>query len=295
MPIEQAARELERIVTLDRDVEQLGTGYGGEMGPAEGPVWWREKGYLLFSDISNDRRLKWTPGLGVTVYQESTNRANGLTRDRQGRLIACEHESRRVTRVEPDGSITVIANSYRGWRLNRPNDAVVRSDGSIFFTDPATFDVESELDLFGVYRVTPDLSRINLLIRDFVLPNGLAFSPEESVLYISDSRRGHIRAFDVEPNGTLALATDRVFHELDGDGSGVPDGMKVDVEGNVYCTGPGGIWIIDASGKLLGRILTGPEPPSNVAWGEDDWKTLFYTTRHSLGRIRLKIGGVPVP
>ena len=294
MPIEQAARELERIVTLDRDVEQLGTGYGGEMGPAEGPVWWREKGYLLFSDISNDRRLKWTPGLGVTVYQESTNRANGLTRDRQGRLIACEHESRRVTRVEPDGSTTVIANSYRGWRLNRPNDAVVRSDGSIFFTDPATFDVESELDLFGVYRVTPDLSRINLLVRDFVLPNGLAFSPDESVLYISDSRRGHIRAFDVEPNGTLALATDRVFCELDGEGPGVPDGMKVDVEGNVYCTGPGGIWIIDASGKLLGRILTGPEPPSNVAWGEDDWKTLFYTTRHSLGRIRLKIGGVPV-
>ena len=295
MPIEQAARELERIVTLDRDVEQLGTGYGGEMGPAEGPVWCREKGYLLFSDISNDRRLKWTPGLGVTVYQESTNRANGLTRDRQGRLIACEHESRRVTRVEPDGSITVIANSYRGWRLNRPNDAVVRSDGSIFFTDPATFDVESELDLFGVYRVTPDLSRINLLVRDFVLPNGLAFSPDESVLYISDSRRGHIRAFDVEPNGTLALATDRVFCELDGEGPGVPDGMKVDVEGNVYCTGPGGIWIIAASGKLLGRILTGPEPPSNVAWGEDDWKTLFYTTRHSLGRIRLKIGGVPVP
>ena len=264
------------------------------MGPAEGPVWWREKGYLLFSDISNDRRLKWTPGLGVTVYQESTNRTNGLTRDRQGRLIACEHESRRVTRVEPDGSITVIANSYRGWRLNRPNDAVVRSDGSVFFTDPATFDVESELDLFGVYRVTPDLSRINLLVRDFVLPNGLAFSPDESVLYISDSRRGHIRAFDVEPNGTLALATDRVFCELDGEGPGVPDGMKVDVEGNVYCTGPGGIWIIDASGKLLGRILTGPEPPSNVAWGEDDWKTLFYTTRHSLGRIRLKIGGVPV-
>ena len=161
---------------------------------------------------------------------------------------------------------------------------MVRSDGSVFFTDPATFDVESELDLFGVYRVTPDLSRINLLVRDFVLPNGLAFSPDESVLYISDSRRGHIRAFDVEPNGTLALATDRVFCELDGEGPGVPDGMKVDVEGNVYCTGPGGIWIIAASGKLLGRILTGPEPPSNVAWGEDDWKTLFYTTRHRPGQ-----------
>ena len=269
------------------------------MGPAEGPVWIREGGYLLFSDINNDRRMRWDPDGGFSVdkqggSKQGTNRHNGLTKDRQGRLLACEHDARRVTRIEADGSTTVVANEYRGWRLNRPNDIVVRSDGSIFFTDPDTFQVDSELDLFGVYKVTPDLSRINLLVRDFVLPNGLAFSPDESVLYIGDSRRGHIRAFDVEPNGRLALATDRVQHVLDGDGPGAPDGMKVDVEGNIYCTGPGGIYVIDPSGRRLGRVLTGDEPPSNVAWGDDDWKTLYYTTRHSLGKIRLNIPGVPV-
>ena len=294
MPIERAAEELDRIVPLGSDVEVLDSHFGGDRGPAEGPVWFREGGYLLFSDIHNDRRMKWDPDSGFTVAQQGTNRHNGLTRDRQGRLLACEHDARRVTRVEADGSITVVANEYRGWHLNRPNDVVVRSDGSIFFTDPDTFDVDSELDLFGVYKVSPDLSRINLLVRDFVLPNGLAFSPDESVLYIGDSRRGHIRAFGVEPNGRLALATDRVLSVLDGDGAGAPDGMKVDVEGNVYCTGPGGIYIIEPTGRILGRILTGDEPPSNVTWGDDDWKTLYYTTRHSLGRIRLNIPGVPV-
>ena len=294
MPIERAAEELDRIVPPGSDVEVLGSDFGGERGPAEGPVWIREGGYLLFSDISNDRRMRWDPEGGFSVDKQGTNRHNGLTRDRQGRLLACEHDGRQVTRVEADGSITVVANEYRGWRLNRPNDVVVRSDGSIFFTDPDTFQVDSELDLFGVYKVTPDLSRINLLVRDFVLPNGLAFSPDESVLYIADSRMGHVRAFDVEPHGRLALATDRVLAVLDGDGAGAPDGMKVDVEGNVYCTGPGGIYVIEPSGRVLGRILTGDEPPSNVAWGDDDWRTLFYTTRHSLGRIRLNIPGVPV-
>ena len=302
MRIEQAAPELERVVSLDQNVEELGSGYGDELGPAEGPLWWKEGGYLLFSDIGNSRRMKWAPGEGVILFQEPTNHANGLTRDRQGRLIACEHSSRRVIRQEPDGSTTVIANSYRGWRLNRPNDVVVRSDGSIYFTDPASSDEETEMDLFGVYRVSPDLGTINLLVRDFVFPNGLAFSPDESILYIDDSRRMHIRAFNVQPNGMLALATDRVFYEFksdlletpDGRLPGVLDGMKVDVEGNVYCAGPGGVWIMDASGKRLGTILTGAAT-TNVAWGGDDWKTLFFTTWDALSSIRLKIPGVPVP
>jgi gluconolactonase len=159
---------------------------------------------------------------------------------------------------------------------------------------PAIFNVESELDFFGVYRVSPDLGTINLLVRDFVLPNGLAFSPDERILYINDSRRRHIRAFDVEPNGLLALATDRVFRDMRGERPGNPDGMKVDVEGHVYCTGPGGIWIIDPSGEHLGTILTGAVT-TNIAWGGDDWKTLFFTTRHTLGRMQLKIPGIPVP
>ena len=231
MPIEQVAPELEKIISLSEPIEMLADGFGGPQGPAEGPVWWKEGSYLLFSDIHNNRRMKYTPGHGVALVQEPTNRANGLTRDLQGRVVACEHDSRRVTRQEHDGSITVIANSFQGRRLNRPNDVVVKSDGCIYFTDPWTSPLPAEqwdLTFAGVYRVTPDLGTLTLLIDDFLLPNGLAFSPDESVLYINDSRRGHIRAFDLLPNGTLAKQTDRVFVDLRGDEPGVPDGMKVD-------------------------------------------------------------------
>jgi gluconolactonase len=238
--------------------------------------------------------MKWTPGAGVALVQEPTNEANGLTRDLQGRLIACEHLARRVTRQDPDGSITVVANNYHSRRLNRPNDVVVKSDGSIYFTDPGLGRVESELDFCGVYRVSPDLGTIHVLVRDFVVPNGLAFSPDESILYVNDSRRGHIRAFEVEPTGLLALATDRVFATLRDDRVGVPDGMKVDREGNVYCTGPGGIWMFDSAGTHLGTIATGAQT-TNVAWGDDDWSTLYFTTWQTLGRIRMKIPGIPVP
>ena len=239
--------------------------------------------------------MKWSRGGGVTVFFEPTNNANGLTRDLSGRLIACEGGTRRVTRLEPDGSITVVANRYHDRRLNRPNDVVVKSDGSIYFTDPGAPEPGLDLDFAGVYRVSPDLGTITLLVRDFVVPNGLAFSPDESILYINDSRRGNIRAFDVQPNGALALATDRVFCDLRGERPGVPDGMKVDVEGNLYCTGSGGIWIMDSSGKHLGTIVHGPPTATNVAWGGEDWKTLYYTTRSTLGSIQLKIPGIRVP
>jgi gluconolactonase len=294
MPLEQYAPGLERIVDLDQEIEELATGFGGERGPAEGPVWWQEGAYLLFSDIGNNRRMKWEPGKGVTLVQQPTNEANGLTRDRQGRLVACEHLARRVTRQDPDGSITVVANNYHARRLNRPNDVVVKSDGSIYFTDPGLGRIESELDFCGVYRVSPDLGSIHVLVWDFVMPNGLAFSPDESILYVNDSRRRHIRAFDVEPTGLLALATDRVFATLQDDRIGVADGMKVDVEGNVYCTGPGGIWIFAPSGTHLGTIATGVQT-TNVAWGDAGWSTLYFTTWHTLGRIRTKVPGIPVP
>ena len=294
MPIEQHGPGLERLVDVQQEIEELASGFGGVTGPAEGPVWWHEGGYLLFSDIGNNRRMKWTPGAGVTLVQEPTNEANGLTRDLQGRLIACEHLARRVTRQDPDGSITVVANNYHSRRLNRPNDVVVKSDGSIYFTDPGLGRIESELDYCGVYRVSPDLGTIHVLVWDFVVPNGLAFSPDESILYVNDSRRGHIRAFEVEPTGLLGLATDRVFATLHDDRVGVPDGMKVDVEGNVYCTGPGGIWLFDHAGTHLGTIATGAQT-TNVAWGDDDWSTLYFTTWQTLGRIRMKIPGIPVP
>jgi gluconolactonase len=296
--IEQLDPALDRIIEMSQPIEELADGFGGPHGPAEGPLWWHEGGYLVFSDIHNNRRMKYERGKGVSLLLEPTNRANGLTRDLQGRLVACEHDSRRVTRQEADGSITVIANSFQGRQLNRPNDVVVKSDGCIYFTDPWTSpNAPNQWDLTfsGVYRVTPDLGTLSLLADDFIVPNGLAFSPDESVLYINDSRHGHIRAFDVAPNGTLAKASDRVFADLRGSEPGVPDGMKVDVEGNVYCGGAGGLWIMDAKGKKLGRIVHGAPATTNLAFGGADWKTLYFTSRNHLGAVNVKIPGIPVP
>jgi gluconolactonase len=296
--IESFAAELENIISPSEPIQKLADGFGGPQGPAEGPVWWKERRYLLFSDIHHNKRLKYVPGQGVSVFQEPTNRANGLTRDLQGRLLACEHDSRRVTRQELDGSLTVIANSFQGRQLNRPNDVVVKSDGCIYFTDPWTHPLppqQWDLTFSGVYRITPDLGSLTLLVDDFIVPNGLAFSPDESVLYINDSRRRHIRAFDLQPNGTLAKQTDRVFADLRGDEPGVPDGMKVDVEGNVYCGGAGGIWIMDPQGKKLGRIVHGAPITTNLAFGGEDWKTLYFTSMNHLGSVNVKIAGIPVP
>ena len=296
--IEQLDPGLEQIISPSEPIRELAVGFGGPIGPAEGPVWWKDGGYLLFSDIHNSKVMKYTPGQSVTTFLEATNQANGLTRDVQGRLVACEHETRRVTRRELDGSLTVIANSFQGRRLNRPNDVVVKSDGSIYFTDPWSLPTPPEqwdLNMVGVFRVSPDLGTLTLLVDDFPLPNGLAFSPDESVLYIADSRRGHIRAFNLQPNGTLAKQTDRVFADLRGSEPGVPDGLKVDVMGNVYCGGSGGIWIMDPQGKKLGRIVHGGAATTNLAFGGDDWKTLYFTSRTTLGAVNVKIPGLPAP
>jgi len=295
--IEALDPALDAIIDKSQTIQELASGYGGELGPAEGPVWWKEGGYLLFNDIHNSRRLKYTPGKGVTVDLEPTNRANGLTRDLQGRLLSCEHDTRRVTRRELDGSLTVIANSFQGRRLNRPNDVVVKSDGAIYFTDPGAAIVPEQWDLqySGVYRVTADLGTKSLLTETFIVPNGIAFTPEERLLYVNDSRRRHIRAFELLPNGMLAKQTDSVFADLAGNEPGVPDGMKVDLAGNVYCGGSGGLYILNAQGKKLGRIVHGHPATTNIAFGGDDWKTLYFTSRSSLFSVNLKVAGVPVP
>ena len=294
--IEQYAPELDNIISISEPIQELASGTGGTLGPTEGPLWWKEGGYLLYSDIHNNRRMKYLPGQGASVAQEHVNRSNGLTRDLQGRLVACERVTRRVTRTELDGSITVIANSFQGRQLNIPNDVIVKSNGAIYFSDPLGAVTEQwDLGYPGVYRVSADLGTITLLANDFVFPNGLAFSPDESVLYITDLRRGLIRAFDVVPNGTLAKQTDRVFADLRGSEPGGPDGMKVDVAGNVYCGGAGGIYILDPTGKKLGRIVHGRPETTNIAFGGDDWKTLYFTTWNSLGSVKLKIAGIPVP
>ena len=261
----------------------------------EGPVW--TGNHLLFSDIPKNRIVKFkmlAEGPEVTTFRSPSGNSNGQTLDFTGRLVTCEHSTRRVSRTELDGTVKVVADRFEGHRLNSPNDVVTRSDGSIYFTDPPAGLKDNtkwkELPFNGVFLVMPD-GNIELLIDDFERPNGLAFSPDEKVLYVDDTRRGHIRAFDVNAEGKISNG--RIFVELKAEERGVPDGMKVDVQGNVYCTGPGGIWIFDPSGVYLGRIFM-PEIPANMAWGDADWKTLYITARTSIYRVRLNIPGVAV-
>jgi len=295
--IERLAPELDAIIDTSQSIRELATGFGGNAGPAEGPVWIAEGRYLLFNDIQTSRRMKYTPGQGVVVAKTPTNEANGLTRDLQGRLISAEHATRRVTREDPDGSITVVANNFQGKRLLRPNDVIVKSDGTIYFTDPGGPLAPDQFDVTvaGVYRVSPDLGSISLIIDDLIGPNGLALSPDETVLYVTDARRRIVRAYDLLPNGTVAKQTSRLFADMGGPEPGVPDGMKVDTAGNVYTGGAGGLYIMDKTGKKLGRIVHGLPATTNVAFGGDDWKTLYFTTRSSLNMVSVKIAGVPVP
>ncbi|MEK7397180.1 MAG: SMP-30/gluconolactonase/LRE family protein [Candidatus Poribacteria bacterium] len=254
----------------------------------EGPVWCPE-GYLLFSDIPADTIYKWTPDGKLEKFRSPSGNSNGLTLDRQGRLIACEHGNRRVSRTELDGTIKILAEKYNGKRLNSPNDVVVKSDGSIYFTDPP-YGVEQakrELDIQGVYRISPD-GVLTLLVNDFEKPNGLAFSPDEKVLYVGDTDRKHVRAFDVKPDGTLANG--RIFADLSAEKQNGPDGMKVDEKGNLYVTS-GVVWGFDKAGKHLGDIVT-PEPPANCAFGGKDNKTLFITARTSVYKVQLKVKGI---
>ena len=280
-----------RIVPEGAVVEHLASG----LGFIEGPIWCGDS--LLFSDSPNNRILRWKAlpeGPELTTFRTPSGNSNGLTLDRSGRLIACEHSTRRVTRTETDGTIAILAERHQGKRLNSPNDVVVRSDGSIYFTDPpyglAGLTAWKELPFNGVYRLAPN-GELDLLVDDFDRPNGLAFSPDEQVLYVNDTERGHIRAFDVAAEGQISNG--RVLIDMAGEGWGRPDGMKVDIEGNIYCTGPGGFWIIDAAGKCLARVLP-PELPANLAWGDADRKSLFLTAQTGLYRVRLKIAGTPL-
>ncbi|HEY3413670.1 MAG TPA: SMP-30/gluconolactonase/LRE family protein [Armatimonadota bacterium] len=272
-------------------VERIATGFVF----TEGPVW-SPKGYLLFSDVPAGIIYRWTLKAGATRFRDPSYHSNGLTFDRQARLLACESEGR-VSRTEKDGSRKVIADRYEGKNLNSPNDIVVKSGGSIYFTDP-TYGLTppnvpvaraAQLDFRGVYRIAPNGS-LALLGREFGQPNGLAFSPDEKRLYVDDSERNNIRVFDVRADGTLS--NDRVFATPRERGKeGATDGMKVDTKGNVYCTGPGAVWVYAPSGTLLGKIAT-PEVPANCAFGDKDRKTLYITARHSVYRVRLRIRGM---
>jgi sugar lactone lactonase YvrE len=286
--LDNAARQ---IMPERAEIEQLAGGFDF----TEGPVWLGD--HLLFSDIPRNRIIRWrmlAEGPEVTTYRTPSGNSNGLTLDRSGRLIACEHSARRVTRTEIDGTITVLADSYQGKRLNSPNDVVVRSDGNIYFTDPpyglTQMTVWKELPFNGVYRLAPN-GTLLLLTDDFERPNGLAFSPDEQIVYVNDTARGHIRAFDVSLEGDINNG--RVLIEMKGEEPGAPDGMKVDQQGNIYCTGPGGFWVVNQEGKCLAKVKP-PELPANLAWGDADWQSLYMTCRTGLYRTRVHVPGVPV-
>lgn len=273
------------IVDDNTKVEKLFSG----LKFTEGPVWHPE-GFLLFSDIPASTLYKWTTNGKPTIFRQKAGNPNGNTLDNQGRLITAQH-NRKLTRTQKDGKITVLAERYQEKRLNSPNDVVVKSDGSIYFTDPpyGIKNVEEELGFYGIYRWEEN-GDLTLLNKEMVRPNGIAFSPDEQKLYVSDSEKLHIRVFDVKADGTLSKG--RVFAELPGStDKGVPDGMKVDVKGNVYCTGSGGVWIFSPTGQLLDKINV-PENATNVAWGNKDYKTLYITAGNSVYRIPLNIAGI---
>lgn len=266
---------------------------------AEGPVWNKRTGELYWVDIIGDKIWKWKEGAGRTLVMSPSYRADGMTLDQKGRLVVAGWSWRRVWRMELDGSITTLCAEFDGKKLNSPNDIVVKSDGSIYFTDPSGGlnnvemhgdDVQRYMDYHGVFRISPD-GKTTLATRDFVYPNGLAFSPDESLLYINDTRQNLIKVYDVAADGTLKNG--RLFCNLLGPEPGVADGMKVDTEGNVYCTGPAGIHVMSPQGRLLGRILV-PGHSTNVGFGDADWKSLFITTYTSVFRVRLGVPGLPV-
>ncbi|WP_430241082.1 SMP-30/gluconolactonase/LRE family protein [Neorhizobium sp. DAR64861/K0K2] len=267
---------------------------------AEGPVWFSDLQCLIWSDIPNQRMLRWVKDGGVSVFRTPSNFTNGNTRDRQGRLVSCEHGGRRVTRTEIDGSITVLADSYEGKRLNSPNDVVVRSDGSVWFTDP-TYGIKSDYEGFraepeqatrNVYRLDPETGEIDAVVTDFGQPNGLAFSPDEKILYVADSSSSHdpsaprhIRAFDVVDG--RQLKNSRVFCDID---NGLADGFRVDVDGNVWTSAGDGVHCFGPDGKLLGKILL-PQTAANLTFGGPRRNQLFITATKSLYAIFLATTG----
>ena len=278
-------REFSEIMDAGAKIEKIGRGFGF----TEGPVW-HPDGYLIFSDIPADTLFAWTGNAMTRNYRKPSGHTNGNTLDRENRLIMCEHDGR-VSRMEHDGKVTTLAERFEGKRLNSPNDVVVRSDGSLYFTDPpyGTTKEKEELGFYGVYRIPP-AGGLVLLTKEFVRPNGLAFSPDEKKLYVADSQENIVKVFPVNKDGTLGAG--KLFANMKSPGvDGAADGMKVDVKGNLYFTGPAGVWVYAPSGKLLGKI-TPPEVPANVAWGDSDYKTLYMTARTGLYRVRLKIAGI---
>ena len=318
LKVDHLDSSIDRIVPAGAMLERVATGFTW----VEGPVW--DSGSLFFAEIPSNSIRRWTPGSGVSIFLQPSGYkgsdaygrepgSNGMTLDARGRLTVAGHAQRDVFRFEslnPEGPITILADTYQGKRLNSPNDLVYRSDGSLYFTDPPyglrtqnDSDREKELQANGVYRIPhalehkpgapPARDELQQLITDLPRPNGIAFSPDEKYLYVNNSEPKKIwMRYRVKPDGTLA--DPKLLYDATSDPRvGGPDGMKVDVEGNIYSAGPGGVWIISPEGKALGTIVM-PERVSNVAWAGPDRKTLYITASTSIYRVHLKIPGAPL-
>jgi gluconolactonase len=315
--IQRLDPSIDKIVPANAKLERVATGFNKW---TEGPVWTRE-GTLLFAEIPSNNIIQWAPGRAARVFMHPSGYtgtqpfqgpepgSNGMTLDADGRVSVAGHARRNVWRLEslkPQAQITVLADSYQGKKLNSPNDLVYKSDGSLYFTDPpyglpsqSDTDPGKELQINGVYRIPaarqqkpgapPDRAMLQLVIKDLARPNGLAFSPDEKFLYIAESGRKVWLRYRVQPDGSVTDG--RLFLDPSSEKApGGPDGIRVDNQGNLYGSGPGGVWIISPEGKHLGTIRV-PEPVSNVAWGDKDAQTLYITASTSVYRIRLTVSG----
>ncbi|MDB6024746.1 MAG: Gluconolactonase [Verrucomicrobiales bacterium] len=279
--------EFQKLLPSGAKVEKLSTGFGF----LEGPVWVsRSGGFLVFSDIPANELKKWTAKEGVTTYRKPSNNANGNTIDRKGNLISCEHSGRKVVLENSKGEVKPLIETFDGKKFNSPNDAAVKSDGTIWFTDPDYGLGKNPHDVAGlyVYRFDPKSHEVRAVIKDFDKPNGLCFSPDEKKLYIADSGKPHhIRVFDVQKDGTLANG--KVFCDIN---SGVPDGIRCDKEGRVWSSAGDGVHIFAVDGSLIAKILV-PEAPANLCFGGKSGKTLFITACTSLYAIETTVKGAP--
>ncbi|MBX6322790.1 MAG: SMP-30/gluconolactonase/LRE family protein [Rhodospirillaceae bacterium] len=294
MSLEVRDPGLRRVVGEAVSIQRIATGFAF----TEGALWQPQRRELYFSDIPNGRIHRWSEGAGVAVFREPSHKSNGLTWDRSGRLLACEHVTSRVTRTEADGRVTVLASHYGGKQLNSPNDIVVRGDGRIFFTDPTYGRMEfygvprePELGFRGVYALDAEGGEPRLLADDFAQPNGLCFSLDERRLFVNDTERQHIRVFDVAADGSLSGGA--VWAQTVGEGDGAPDGMKLDSAGNIYCCGPGGVHVFAPDARCLG-VIRMPEYTANFCFGGEDLRTLFVCASTSIYALRVKVPGRPL-
>jgi len=293
MELEVRHSGLRNVLEEDVRLERIATGFLF----TEGPVWHPHGRHLTFSDVPGDAMHRWSEEEELRIFRQPSRKGNGNAYDGQGRLITCEHATSRVVREERDGSLVVLASHYEDQELNSPNDVVAARDGSIYFSDPVFgrrefFGVPrpQQLSFQAVYRIAPEGRGAVPVADDFDQPNGLCLSDDETVLLVNDTPRRHIRRFEVGHDG--ALHGGGVWAEVQGDGEGVPDGLKMDSAGRVFCTGPGGIHVFDPEGLCLGVIRV-PEKTANFAWGGEDLRTLFITASTSLYRLRLSTPGRP--